>query len=253
MNRNRINLVVDLLASLAMAGLMATGIVLYYRLPAGSGGNTMLGRTRHEWDDIHFWVAVVLLVLVVLHIVLRWKWVTHTTGALFGGEHRPKPGAGLGGAALLVVLGLLPTGLVAASLAVPVTKGTGGGGRGDGKGNGYRGGRASGAEAGAIPQTARAGSEQGRDDEGSPAVEPTSRPHGKRAADDRDVTGKSTVADAAMEAGVPVARFLAELKLPADTVPTESLGRLRQEHGFALAEVRGLIARLKAERNLDRR
>ena len=249
MSKNRVNLVVDLLAYLAMAGLIATGIILHYRLPPHSRSDVMLGLSRHEWGGIHFYVALFLLVLVVLHIILHWKWVTHTFGALFGGEGRPKPGAGLGGATLLVVLGLVLAGLVAVSWVAPVSEGSGGEGHGEGKGKGRREGRGSGDEAGAIPQPTRAGSaaEQGRAAEGSPTAAPASRPHGEGAEGDQDIRGKSTIADVAAAAGVPVGRFLAELKIPADTSPTESLGRLRQEHGFTLAEVRDLVARLKAE------
>lgn len=234
MSKNRINLVVDLLAYLAMAGLIAMGIILHYRLPPGSGSDAMLGLSRHEWGSIHFYAALSLLVLVVLHIVLHWKWVTHTTGALFGGEGRPKPGAGLGGAALLVVLGLVLAGLVAVSWAVPVREGSGGEGQGEGKGKGYRGGRASGNESGSAPQV------------------PASRAHGEEAEGNQDIRGTSTIADIAEAAGVPVGRLLAELKLPPGTSATDSLGRLRREHGFTLAEVRSLVARLKAERAPDK-
>ena len=248
MSKNRVSLVVDLLAYLAMAVLIATGVILHYRLPPHSRSDVMLGLSRHEWGGIHFYVALFLLVVVVLHIILHWKWVTHTFGALFGGEGRPKPAAGLGGATLLVVLGLVLAGLVAASWVAPVSEGSGGKGDGEGKGKGYRGGRASGDEAGAIPQaTAGSGSDQGRANEGSPTAAPALTPHGKGAEGSQDIRGNSTIADAAAAAGMPVARLLAELKLPPDTSPTENLGRLRQEHGFTLAQVRDLVARLKAE------
>jgi len=217
MSRNRLNLVVDLLAYLAMAGLIATGIILHFRLPPHSRSDAMLGLTRHEWGSIHFYTALSLLVLMVLHIVLHWKWVTHTFAALFGGERAAKPGAGLGGATLLIVLGLVVATLISAPWAVPVREGG-----------------------------AASASEHGRAADGSPTP-PASMPHGEQAEGGQDIRGKSTIADAAAAAGVPVGRFLAELKLPPGTSPTESLGRLRQEHGFTLADVRELVARLKAE------
>lgn len=188
MNRNKVNLAVDLPACIAMAGLAATGIVLYYRLPAGSGGNTMFGLTRHEWGDIHFWIAVVLLVLVSLHIVLHWNWIACAFGATFGGENRAKRGAGdgPGGTAMLVLLGLLLAGLVAVSLAAPVTEGTGGGGHGGGKGNRHRGGRylAPDGEAGVVHRTGRAFPEREGDGGGRREIEPESGPRGGRPAGD---------------------------------------------------------------------
>ena len=140
MNRNRINCIVVVLAYIAMAGLGATGIILRFRLPPGSGSDAVVGLTRHEWGGIHFGLVLALVALVALHIVLHWTWVTHTFGTLFGGGREWKPGAGLGGAVLLIFLGLLLAALVAAALALPVQ--TGSGARGEGGGRGYRGGRA---------------------------------------------------------------------------------------------------------------
>jgi hypothetical protein len=144
MSRNRINCIIDVLACLAMAGLAATGVIVRFRLPAGSGGDAVLGLTRHDWGGIHFWIAMALLVLVALHVALHWTWVTHTFGALFGGGCERQPGAGLGGAVLLVLLGLVLAALVAAALALPVQEGRGR--EGEGGGRGYRGGRPSAIE-----------------------------------------------------------------------------------------------------------
>jgi len=132
-SRNRINQAGNLLAYLAMAGLVATGIILRYRLPARSGSNVLLGLSHHEWGSIHFYIALALVVLVLIHIILHWKWITHTFGALFGGA----------GSALLVFLGLVLVGLIVMSWAVPVREGSGGKGRGEGNERGYRGGRSS--------------------------------------------------------------------------------------------------------------
>jgi hypothetical protein len=144
MSRNRINCLVDVLAYLAMAGLAATGVIVRFRLPAGSGSDAILGLTRHEWGGIHFWIAMALLVLMAIHVALHWTWVTRTFGALFGGGCEREPEAGLGGAVLLVLLGLALAALVAAALALPIQKGSGAGQEGGGRG--YRGGRASATE-----------------------------------------------------------------------------------------------------------
>jgi len=31
--------------------------------------------TRHEWGSIHFYLAVVFVVLMVIHIILHWTWI----------------------------------------------------------------------------------------------------------------------------------------------------------------------------------
>ena len=63
--------------------LAATGIVLHWVLPPGSGGrpgghparNELLDLSRHEWGDIHFWIAAAMVALVVVHLALHWGWI----------------------------------------------------------------------------------------------------------------------------------------------------------------------------------
>lgn len=50
MKRTTVNLLVDLLAATFFVGMMATGYVLWFPLPAGSNKSLSLwGLTRHEW------------------------------------------------------------------------------------------------------------------------------------------------------------------------------------------------------------
>ncbi|HIJ72597.1 MAG TPA: DUF4405 domain-containing protein [Candidatus Hydrogenedentes bacterium] len=70
------NFVVDAVALAALMFLAATGILLRYVLPPGSGHFSALwGMDRHEWGQIHFWIAVVLVGLLALHLVLHCRWV----------------------------------------------------------------------------------------------------------------------------------------------------------------------------------
>ena len=58
--------------------LAGTGLMLQYRLPPGSRGGRGLsvwGFSRHEWGDVHFWAAVAMFALVVLHFILNWNWM----------------------------------------------------------------------------------------------------------------------------------------------------------------------------------
>jgi len=71
-----------------------SGFVLWFVLPRGGGGGgggrgtaavneaTFLW-DRHTWIDIHNWVAVTLLVLLVVHLILNWKWIVYITRAYF--------------------------------------------------------------------------------------------------------------------------------------------------------------------------
>ncbi|KPK19654.1 MAG: hypothetical protein AMJ70_08845 [Dehalococcoidia bacterium SG8_51_3] len=71
-----------------------SGFVLWLGFPQGGGGGRGLGGgqgagqlafwdlSRHTWIDIHDWVAIALTVLVVLHVVLHWKWIVRMVKSL---------------------------------------------------------------------------------------------------------------------------------------------------------------------------
>ncbi|NQT86853.1 DUF4405 domain-containing protein [bacterium] len=141
MNVRRWHLVTNILSYIAMVGLVATGFALAYRLPHGSGGRSLFGMTRHEWGDIHFYVAWSMIGLMVLHIVLHRRWVTNTFGVLFSRVRPRKAGAGVGGAVMLGALGFLTVAALAAPWLSTVQDGAGGG-------QGYRGGRGSAGRSG---------------------------------------------------------------------------------------------------------
>jgi hypothetical protein len=63
--------------------LATTGSILHWILPPGSGGRpgghdarkVLLGLSRYEWGEVHFWVAAAMLALIVLHLTLHWGWI----------------------------------------------------------------------------------------------------------------------------------------------------------------------------------
>ena len=73
-----LNRLVDFLLWIAICLMLATGFVIRYRLPPGSRGGSGLGiwgLTRHDWGDLHTWLAYTVCVLTVLHLVLHWRWL----------------------------------------------------------------------------------------------------------------------------------------------------------------------------------
>ena len=85
MRKVTLNFIVDLAACVIMILLAATGLVVRYVLPAGSGGrgggtqSLLWELGRHDWGAVHFWLSIALGVLIVLHIILHWTWVCVTT------------------------------------------------------------------------------------------------------------------------------------------------------------------------------
>jgi len=51
------------------------------------GPLTLWGLGRHDWGEIHLWLATVMIVLVVVHIWLHWGWVKR---AYFGSPCPPQ-------------------------------------------------------------------------------------------------------------------------------------------------------------------
>lgn len=68
---------------------VVSGFVLWLVLPRGGGYMGGRGLTeeavflwsRDTWSTFHNWVAVGLLVMVVIHIILHWRWIVFMTKA----------------------------------------------------------------------------------------------------------------------------------------------------------------------------
>ena len=102
MKRTTLNFIVDLAAFLDLLGLAFTGFIMKYILPPGTGGRGRMLRggrgagevgeqikelwsmTRHEWGNIHFCLAVIFAVLMVVHIILHWGWIKSSFKSLLG-------------------------------------------------------------------------------------------------------------------------------------------------------------------------
>jgi hypothetical protein len=102
MKRTTLNFIVDSAAFLDLLGLAFTGFIMKYILPPGTGGRGRMFRggrgagdvgeaikelwsmTRHEWGDIHFYLAVLFVVLMVAHIILHWNWIKSYFKSLLG-------------------------------------------------------------------------------------------------------------------------------------------------------------------------
>ena len=94
MRRATLNFIVDLVGFVNLLLLAATGSVMKWVLPPGSGGGRgygfrggrgpgpsagqvkqLLGLGRHDWGDVHFILALLFVFLVLVHIVLHWSWI----------------------------------------------------------------------------------------------------------------------------------------------------------------------------------
>jgi hypothetical protein len=76
MKRPKQNFILDITSFIAFVLLAATGVLMAFVLPPGRGhGAAIWGLTRHEWGDIHLWIAIGLVALMILHLALHWTWI----------------------------------------------------------------------------------------------------------------------------------------------------------------------------------
>ena len=117
MDKIWIRRIVNLLLYLCFCFIAGSGLLIEFKLVPGSQGGqglSALGMSRHEWGDLHFYVSLAFIALIIIHIVLSWGWLKRIAA-----NRRLWP----------VVLGLLTgIGIIASIYFQPIDKR--GGGRG---------------------------------------------------------------------------------------------------------------------------
>jgi uncharacterized iron-regulated membrane protein len=83
-------------ALLALLVEVVSGFVLWIALPRGDGfrfrgsgsrlAHDSFGFDRPTWLDIHDWAGIALVVILLLHLVLHWRWVVTVTRRLLAGD-----------------------------------------------------------------------------------------------------------------------------------------------------------------------
>jgi hypothetical protein len=76
-------------ALLALLLEAASGFILWIALPRGDGfrfrgagsraAHESFGFTRETWLDIHDWAGIALIVILLVHLLLHWRWVLSVT------------------------------------------------------------------------------------------------------------------------------------------------------------------------------
>ncbi len=101
MKRPLYNVLIDAISFLIFSLMIATGLILKFILPPGSGriekllqgGKraeivTYFDLTRHEWGEIHFYISLIFLLLLLVHLILHWQWIK---AMLWGTKENPRP------------------------------------------------------------------------------------------------------------------------------------------------------------------
>lgn len=77
---------INVASGLSLMGLMATGVVLNWVLPHGGDGRgrgaaarEWMGLSRHDWGEVHFWISVAFVGLILVHVLMHVGWIKGAT------------------------------------------------------------------------------------------------------------------------------------------------------------------------------
>lgn len=224
MHRGKTNYLVDVLTFGVILAMTATGLILRFVLPPGSGGRALGQWTRHDWGDLHFWLAAGLGAIIVLHVALHWAWICGLTHRLFSSNPSSHPTSALkrnlAGLAFLGGIAVVLAGMTWwASQMVsdrPLAH------------RGPNGNRASVVR----------------------AIENHAPASGRRI-DDLQIRGSMTLGQLAQSANIPVELLRDRLGLPSSVTPDARLGHLRRHYGFRMSDVRQAAHAPLANANIE--
>ncbi len=226
MKRTNVNFLVDALALVALVFLAATGAIIRYVLPAGSGYTRALwGLDRHGWGHVHFWIAIAFCVAMVVHLVLHWGWITCVVR--WDTRGRSKGRAVLALIAVIALLALAAAPFFGTVEEIEEGRRGGRGGEREGRAREYEGGSVE-YEGGPVEYEGGPVEYEGGDAE--------------HRGEDHTIHGSMTLRDVQELTGVPVDHIITTLRLPADVPRDERLGRLRRSYGFEIDDVRRIVS-----------
>jgi hypothetical protein len=207
---------VDTLLFLCIVGIAFIGILMGLVLPKGpsapESAKYFLGLHRHQWGNIHFYLSIAFVSLVIIHLILSWKWIKNKSRQLFK--------KGWGAALILTAMASILV-LFLFWAFYP---------------------RVPGAYEDYGVRAGKRAKQQQLSKEGYPIHEE------KIFYEDGNtyivITGQTTLRQAEKATGVPAKKIATELRLPSNVSMDETFGRLRKIYRFSLLEVRDVISDL---------
>ncbi|MGV7222214.1 MAG: DUF4405 domain-containing protein [Nitrospinales bacterium] len=253
MKRSELNFIVDAIALVGVVALTSTGLMIRFILPPFQGGRgkytspmMLWGLDRHQWGEIHFWISIGLMAVLVFHLFLHWRWIISVVC------NKSSEGSGI--RAVLGLSSFIALLIVAASpFFVSVEEAPR-----------HRMERGKGHMPKLKPKPTLSVQQETpnaldrdlqRKDENLPDKRPAPEEKEEEHKNSQghssleiDIRGNMTLQEVENAFGVPVSVILEKLSLPPDTAPHERLGRLQRQFGFKMSQ-----ARKVAKENLEKK
>jgi hypothetical protein len=97
MKRVTMNALIDIGCLVTFIPSLISGLVLYLVLPEGggrgSGGATYLGIARNQWVTMHNNTSLIFAALLIIHLLLHWKFFRHIGKTLKTDAKEPDDGS----------------------------------------------------------------------------------------------------------------------------------------------------------------
>jgi len=78
---------VDTLLFLCIVGIIFIGFLMGLVLPKGpqapESAKYFLDLHRHQWGNVHFYLSIAFTTLVIIHLILSWKWIKSKSRQIF--------------------------------------------------------------------------------------------------------------------------------------------------------------------------
>jgi len=236
--------VVDALLFICLVGMAFIGILLGLVIPAGpaaaESAKYFFGLHRHQWGNIHAYLSIAFVILMVVHLLLSWKWITAKTRQIFKRGATP----------VLILIAALPLGLLLLFWAVTPKDA-----------EKYREYGVESSEKGNIqrrvteeltPESGETAGTQGIPGEAESQADSTDRgdmseEEHRPAVGSLVITGRITLLEIERATGVTGRAIADKLGLPPTVSLNEPLGRLKQRYGFEIQAVRDIVERMVKE------
>jgi len=209
---------VDSLLFICILGIAVIGFLMGLVIPKGPAApekaKYFLGLHRHQWGNIHFYLSIAFVILVIIHLIFSWKWIKAKALQLFKRKW-----------AMVLILTVIISILVLffSWLFYPKVPGAY-------SGYGVR--SAKTAKAKVIKENLSAEQDKVLNKESKQYI---------------NVTGQMSLQDLERVSGIPARKIADKLGLPTHDSLNQRLGRLRKQHLFTMQEVRDVVASLMKE------